>query len=61
MAVENTGPEQIRTTTVLLVLATLFTVLRFLARHQVAAKYGVDDFLVVGGLVSKLVCAVGES
>lgn len=61
MAVEDTGPEQIRTTTVLLVLATLFTVLRFLARRQVAAKYGVDDFLVVGGLVSKLVCAVYES
>lgn len=36
----NTGPEQVRTTTTLLVLATIFVGLRFWARHNVAAKYG---------------------
>lgn len=50
---ENTGPTQISTTTILLVLATIFVVLRFWARHYVAAKYGPDDWLIVAGLVSR--------
>lgn len=52
---EDTGPTQISTTTILLVLSTVFVVLRFWARHYVAAKYGPDDWLIVAGLVS---CAV---
>lgn len=51
-ASENTGPTQITTTTILLVLATIFVVLRFWARHYVAATYGLDDWLIVAGLVS---------
>lgn len=51
-ASENTGPTQITTTTILLVLATVFVVLRFWARHYVAATYGIDDWLIVAGLVS---------
>ncbi|KAJ4404819.1 hypothetical protein N0V82_010424 [Gnomoniopsis sp. IMI 355080] len=47
----NTGPEQVTTTTILLVLATIFVALRFWARYNVAAKYGIDDALVVAGLV----------
>lgn len=49
---ENSGPTQISTTTVLLVLATVFVGLRFWARWNVAAKYGLDDYLIVAGLVS---------
>lgn len=52
-ASEDTGPTQITTTTILLVLATIFVVLRFWARHYVAAKYGPDDWLIVAGLVSR--------
>lgn len=51
-ASENTGPTQISTTTILLVLSTLFVILRFWARHYVAATYGLDDWLIVAGLVS---------
>lgn len=51
-ASENTGPTQITTTTILLVLATIFVILRFWARHYVAARYGPDDWLIVAGLVS---------
>lgn len=51
-ASENTGPTQISTTTILLVLATIFVILRFWARHYVAARYGPDDWLIVAGLVS---------
>lgn len=51
-ASENTGPTQISTTTILLVLATVFVILRFWARHYVAAQYGPDDWLIVAGLVS---------
>lgn len=40
MATDNTGPEQVSTTTILLVLATVFVALRFWARYNVAAKYG---------------------
>lgn len=53
-ASENTGPTQISTTTILLVLATVFVILRFWARHYVAAQYGPDDWLIVAGLVSCL-------
>lgn len=52
MAVQDTGPEQTTTTTVLLVLATIFVALRFWARWNVAARYGIDDWLIVAGLVS---------
>ncbi|KAF3765113.1 hypothetical protein M406DRAFT_340580 [Cryphonectria parasitica EP155] len=55
MAVENTGPEQVSTTAVLLALATVFTVLRFWARYQVVAKYGLDDSLLVAGLIGVFV------
>lgn len=51
-AVQDTGPEQNTTTTILLVLSTVFVILRFWARYNVAAKYGLDDFLIVAGLVS---------
>lgn len=51
-ASENTGPTQISTTTILLVLSTVFVILRFWARHYVAAQYGIDDWLIVAGLVS---------
>lgn len=51
-ASENTGPTQISTTTILLVLATVFVILRFWARQYVAARYGPDDWLIVAGLVS---------
>lgn len=54
---ENTGPTQISTTTTLLVLATIFVILRFWARWNVAAKYGLDDWLIVAGLVSTRLCA----
>ncbi|KAJ0124468.1 integral membrane protein [Diaporthe amygdali] len=54
-ASENTGPTQISTTTILLVLATVFVVLRFWARHYVAAQYGPDDWLIVAGLISVFV------
>lgn len=53
-ASENTGPTQVSTTTVLIVLATLFVCLRFWARWNVAARYGLDDYLIVAGLVSTL-------
>lgn len=36
----NTGPKQVSTTTILLVLATIFVALRFWARFNVAAKHG---------------------
>lgn len=52
MAVDDSGPEQITTTTILLVLSTVFVGLRFWARHNVAAKYGLDDWLIVAGQVS---------
>lgn len=52
-ASENIQPTQISTTTILLVLATIFVVLRFWARHYVAATYGLDDWLIVAGLVSR--------
>ena len=51
-ASEDTGPTQISTTTILLVLSTVFVILRFWARHYVAATYGPDDWLIVAGLVS---------
>lgn len=54
-ASEDTGPTQITTTTILLVLATVFVILRFWARHYVAAKYGLDDWLIVAGLISVFV------
>lgn len=50
---ENTGPTQVSTTTVLLVLSSIFVCLRFWARWNVAAKYGLDDYLIVAGLVSR--------
>ncbi|KAG8164548.1 hypothetical protein KVR01_006466 [Diaporthe batatas] len=52
---ENTGPTQITTTTILLVLSTIFVILRFWARHFVTAQYGTDDWLIVAGLVSVFV------
>ncbi|POS71421.1 hypothetical protein DHEL01_v210183 [Diaporthe helianthi] len=54
-ASENTGPTQISTTTILLVLSTVFVILRFWARHYVAAQYGIDDWFIVAGLVSVFV------
>ncbi|WQF75520.1 hypothetical protein CDEST_00534 [Colletotrichum destructivum] len=44
------GPEQTTTTTVLLVLATIFVALRFWARWSVGFKYGLDDWFMVVGL-----------
>ncbi|OHW93605.1 integral membrane protein [Colletotrichum incanum] len=45
------GPELSGTTTVLLVLATVFVGLRFWARWTVGFKYGLDDWFMVAGLV----------
>jgi hypothetical protein len=53
---EDTGPTQITTTTALLVLATIFLFLRFWARYFVTANYGLDDWLLVAGLVSAKQC-----
>ncbi|KAM5347751.1 hypothetical protein ACJ41O_007575 [Fusarium nematophilum] len=49
------GPSLRGTTTALLVLATLFTGLRFWARYAVRASFGSDDWSVVGALVSVFV------
>lgn len=48
---EDSGPTQVGTTTTLLVLATIFVGLRFWARWTIAARYGLDDWLIVAGLV----------
>lgn len=40
-----------RTTTVLLVLATVFVCLRFWARYVHGARYWADDWMIVAALV----------
>ncbi|KAJ2904777.1 hypothetical protein MKZ38_007133 [Zalerion maritima] len=40
------------TTTALLILATVFVGLRFYARYLHGAKYGMDDWMIVGALVT---------
>lgn len=47
----NKASEHIATTTTLLVLAALFTALRFVARRLQGAKYAADDFACLVALV----------
>ncbi|PVI02634.1 hypothetical protein DM02DRAFT_508472, partial [Periconia macrospinosa] len=48
-----------KTTTVLLVLATLFVCLRFWARNISCARYGADDWMIVAALVRAFVFTSG--
>ncbi|KAH7119260.1 hypothetical protein EDB81DRAFT_701171 [Dactylonectria macrodidyma] len=48
---DNRGGELKATTTVLLILATIFVALRFWARSYTAGRYGKDDWMMVVALV----------
>lgn len=49
---ESNAPFNIRVTTTLLLLATLFVGLRFLARHMKNISYGPEDWTCLAALVS---------
>jgi hypothetical protein len=49
--VSDPGPELRNTTTTLLILASVFVVLRFAARFKRGLSYGADDWMIVVALV----------
>jgi hypothetical protein len=51
VASENTGPTQSVIITALVVLAFVFVGLRFRSRYLTAFSVGMDDWLLVAGLV----------
>lgn len=53
---ESNAPFNIRVTTTLLLLATLFVGLRFLARHIKNIPYGPEDWICLAALVSSRSC-----
>lgn len=49
--ISDRGPELRDTTTALLILASVFVVLRFIARAKRGLSYGPDDWMIVVSLV----------
>lgn len=54
---EGTASTLVVLTASFLAVAVLLVFLRFWARFNTAAKYGADDWLVVVGLVSRILMA----
>lgn len=50
---DNRGPEVIAATVVTTVLAVIAVILRFISRHISAAKFGMDDVMILVALVRR--------